>query len=179
MSQTVRNSQHSGLTRLRARTLAGLAIATFAVAWILASVFVHSLPHEVTDRARSPLLPGADIPPSVAVVFDHACINCHSEKTDWPAYSLLAPVSWFLENDVKHAREHLNLSRWDGLPELDQRTLLTAIATVIENREMPPHRYVMFHPEARLSADDAARVIDWTHAERRRLRASTSNAWAK
>src|SRR5271167_717263 len=127
MSQTVRTSQHPGLTRLRRRTVAGVAVSTLAVGWILASVCVHSLPHDISDRARAPLLPGANIPYEVAVVFEHACFNCHSEKTEWPAYSRLAPVSWLLENDVKRAREQLNLSRWDGLPEIDQRTLLTAI----------------------------------------------------
>jgi hypothetical protein len=91
----------------------------------------------------------------------------------------VAPVSWLVENDVKHAREHLNLSRWDSLQEVDQRMLLTAIATVLENREMPPHRYVVLHPEGKLSADDAVRVIEWTRAERRRLRAFASNVSAK
>ena len=66
----------------------------------------------------------------------------------------------------------MNLSRWDSLDTAEQRTLLTAIATVIENREMPPPRYLMLHPQAKLSADDSARVIEWAHAERRRLRAS-------
>jgi Haem-binding domain len=65
------------------------------------------------------------------------------------------------------------------LQEVDQRALLTAIATVIENHEMPPHKYVAFHPEARLSADDAVRVIEWTRAERRRLRAAASKVSAR
>ncbi len=142
-------------------------------------MLVHPFPHEASDRAGAPLLPGADIPPSVADVFAHACVNCHSEKTQWPWYSRVAPVSWLVESDVKHAREHLNLSRWDGLQEVDQRMLLTAIATVIENHEMPPHRYVVFHPEAKLSAEDSVRVIEWTRAERRRLRAAASSLSAK
>jgi hypothetical protein len=161
------------------RAIAGRAVSGFLLVWILASVFVHPLPREVSGRASATLLPGADVPPPVADMFGHACVNCHSEKTQWPWYSHLAPVSWLVENDVKHAREHLNLSRWDGLQEVDQRMLLTAIATVIENREMPPHRYVVFHPEAKLSAEDSARVIEWTRAERRRLRASASSVAAK
>ena len=108
-------------------------------------------------------------------VFGYACVNCHSEKTRWPWYSEVAPVSWLVESDVKRAREHLNLSRWYSLEAADQRLRLTAIATVIENREMPPHKYVMFHPEAKLSADDSVRVIEWTHAERRRLRESEAS----
>jgi hypothetical protein len=84
-----------------------------------------------------------------------------------------------VESDVKHAREHMNLSRWESFAAADRRLLLTAIATVIENREMPPHRYVLLHPEARLSAEDSIRVIEWTRAERRRLRASTNILMAK
>jgi hypothetical protein len=179
MRKTAINSSRPGLVPLRRRAIAGLAVSGCLLVWILASVFVHPLPRAVSGRVAAPLLPGADIPPPVADVFGKACVNCHSEKTQWPWYSHWAPVSWLVENDVKHAREHLNLSRWDDLQEVDQRMLLTAIATVIENREMPPHRYVVFHPEAKLSAEDSARVIEWTRAERRRLRGSASGIAAK
>jgi hypothetical protein len=147
--------------------------------WLLASVFVHPLPHESSDRVGAPLLLGADIPPSVVDVFAHACINCHSDNTRWPWYSHVAPVSWLVETDVKRARQRLNLSRWDRLDTAEQRQLLTAIATVIENREMPLHRYVVFHPEVKLSTDDSIQVIEWTHAERQRLRTSESSLTAK
>ena len=147
--------------------------------WLLASLFVHPLSHQPSDRAAAPALSGANIPPSVANTFARACINCHSEKTRWPWYSRVTPVSWLVESDVKHAREHLNLSRWNDLEAADQRLLLTAIATVIENREMPPSKYVALHPEAKLSAEDSVRVIEWTRAERRRLRESAFSLTAK
>jgi hypothetical protein len=152
-------------------------VSSLLVLWLLPSVFVHPLSHEASDRAGAALLPGAEIVPAVASVFAHACINCHSEKTRWPWYSLVAPVSWLVENDVKRARKLMNLSRWDRLDTAEQRLLLTAIATVIENREMPPHRYVVCHPEAKLSTDDSVQVIEWT--ERRRLRAAESGLTAK
>jgi hypothetical protein len=158
---------------------ARFTVSSLLLAWLLASVLVHRLPHEALDRAGAPLLLGADIPPSVADVFARACINCHSEKTRWPWYSHVAPVSWLIENDVKRGREHLNLSRWESLDATKQRLLLTAIATVIENREMPLHRYLVFYPEVKLSTDDSVRVIEWTQAERRRLRFSGSRLPAK
>jgi hypothetical protein len=179
MNQTVIDSRDAALFSSKRRAITGLAVSSLLLVWILASVFVHPLPHEVSDRASAPQLPGADIPPSVAGVLTNACVNCHSEKTQWPLYSRVAPVSWLVENDVKHAREHLNLSRWDDLQPVDQRMLLTAIATVIENHEMPPHRYVVIHPEAKLSADDSVRVIEWTRAERRRLRAAAAKVQAE
>jgi hypothetical protein len=179
VSKTFTNHSTLELARLKRGTGAGLAVFSLLVAWLLASVLVHALPHEASDRARTPLLLGADVPPSVMGVFVSACINCHSEKTRWPWYSYVAPVSWLVENDVKRARARLNLSRWDSLDAAEQRSLLTAIATVIENHEMPLHRYVMLHPEVRLSTDDSIRVIEWTHAERGRLRTSESSALAK
>jgi hypothetical protein len=161
----------SGYRVARKGAVVRIVSAVFGL-WILASVLVHRLPHDVSDRSGAPLLTGAEIGPSVSDVFNHACINCHSEKTRWPWYSNLAPASWLIEGDVKRARSRLNLSRWDGVDTAEQRALLTAIATVIENHEMPPHRYVMLHPEAKLSADASAQVIEWTRAERRRLRVS-------
>jgi len=115
----------------------------------------------------------------VASILERSCMDCHSNRTVWPWYSYVAPVSWLVENDVKRARARLNLSRWDSLDASEQRSLLTAIATVIENREMPLHRYVMFHREVRVSTDDSMQVIEWTHAERHRLRTSESSVPAK
>jgi len=179
VSKTFTNHSLLEPTRLRRGTGVGLAISGLLTGWLLASVFVHTLPHEASDRAGKPLLAGADVPPSVVDVFAGACVNCHSEKTRWPWYSHVAPVSWLVESDVKRARARLNLSRWDSLDASEQRSLLTAIATVIENREMPLHRYVIFHPEVRLSTDDSIQVIEWTHAERRRLRTAESSALPK
>ena len=158
---------------------AGLAVSGLLLVWLLASVLVHPLPHEALDRTGAPLLVGAAIPQSVADVFAHACINCHSEQTHWPWYSYVAPVSWLVESDVKRARKRLNLSHWDSLDGAEQRMLLTAIATVVENHEMPLHRYVVLHPDVKLSIDDSVQVIEWTHAERRRLRISASRLTAK
>ena len=179
MSKRVTNHSLPGPTRLKPGAGAGFAVSSLLLVWLFASVLVHPLPHEASDRAGAPLLLGADVPPSVVDVFARACINCHSEKTRWPWYSQVAPVSWLVENDVKRARERLNLSRWDRLDAAEQRLLLTAIATVIENREMPLHRYVVFHAEVKLSTEDSVQVIEWTHAERRRLRASESGLTAK
>jgi Haem-binding domain len=179
VSKTFTNHSLLEPTRLKRGSGVRLAVSSLLVVWLLASVFVHALPHEASDRAGTPLLLGADVPQAVFDVFTHACINCHSEKTRWPWYSYVAPVSWLVEKDVKRARERLNLSRWNSLDAAEQRSLLTAIATVIENREMPLHRYVMFHPDVRLSTDDSIQVIEWTHAERRRLRTAESSVPAK
>ncbi|HEY5650870.1 MAG TPA: heme-binding domain-containing protein, partial [Acidimicrobiia bacterium] len=41
-----------------------------------------------------------------------ACFDCHSNETEWPWYSNIAPVSWALQRDVDEGREELNFSEW-------------------------------------------------------------------
>ncbi|HEY3620218.1 MAG TPA: heme-binding domain-containing protein, partial [Candidatus Sulfotelmatobacter sp.] len=48
-----------------------------------------------------------------ARVLVRACGNCHSNHTDWPWYSHVAPVSWWIARDVREGRESLNLSEWE------------------------------------------------------------------
>ncbi len=33
--------------------------------------------------------------------FYNACADCHSNETNWPWYSHLAPVSWLIQSDVE------------------------------------------------------------------------------
>jgi len=173
MKESVTNYSRPETARIGSLGSLGFAAFGFVLLWVLASLLVHPLPHRVPESNPAELFKGAGITPAVVGIFRRACINCHSEKTQWPWYSRVAPVSWLVERDVKRARERMNLSHWDALGTSGQRLLLTAIGTVIENRKMPPRRYLMLHPEAKLSADESVEVIEWTRAERRRLRESS------
>lgn len=83
-----------------------------------------------------------------------ACYDCHSNETEWPWYSNLAPVSWLMTSDVERGREDLNFSdmgREDN--EFDKA------AEVVEEGEMPPLRYKLAHPGARLTANQEQELI--------------------
>ena len=83
-----------------------------------------------------------------------ACYDCHSNETEWPIYSWAAPASWLIRKDVEDGRDELNFSEWD----VRQRELRKA-AKLLEENEMPPSRYRLAHPEARLSAQEKADLI--------------------
>jgi cytochrome c len=106
----------------------------------------------------------------VRALLERACQNCHSQQTKWPAYSYLPLVSWALERDVAEARRHMDLSRWDRYSSEEKRDLLARIGTKVRNRQMPLRRYVLLHPEARLSESDIQAIYDWTKVQRRALR---------
>jgi cytochrome c len=79
-------------------------------------------------------------------------------------------VSWALEKDVADGRQHLDLSHWDQYSVDQQRDLLARIATEVRNGQMPLSRYLLLHPEARLSEADIQIIYEWTKAQRRALR---------
>lgn len=83
-----------------------------------------------------------------------ACFDCHSNETNWPWYSKVAPVSWLLEYDVTTGRSFFNFSEWE-----DGRILPEEFAFVINNNSMPPVKYRIIHPESRLTADQKQVLI--------------------
>ena len=45
-------------------------------------------------------------------LFFRACKDCHSNQTEWPWYSSVAPASWLVQRDVDEGRSHFNVSEW-------------------------------------------------------------------
>jgi mono/diheme cytochrome c family protein len=83
------------------------------------------------------------------VLAKQACFDCHSNETEWPAYSRVAPVSWLIQRDVSEGRAVLNFSEWQRV----QKEATEARQEVVE-REMPPAIYQIMHAHARLSDAD-------------------------
>jgi hypothetical protein len=42
-------------------------------------------------------------PPEVTSILENSCYDCHSNQTNWPFYSYIAPVSWLVARDVNKA----------------------------------------------------------------------------
>jgi hypothetical protein len=115
------------------------------------------------------ILRDAQIDPATLALMQRACQNCHSQQTVWPWYSHIAPASWLLARDVQQARMHMNLSRWQDYSPEDRVGLLSEIGSAVRNREMPVQRYLLLHPEARLTDAERQQIYRWTRTERNRI----------
>ncbi len=137
---------------------------------VLALPFVHPF-GPVRQQHSADLLPSAQATSSqVLPLLEKACQDCHSRRTHWPAYSYLPVLSWPLERDVAEARQHMDLSQWDRYSVDQKRDLLARIGAEVRNRQMPPQRYQLLHPAARLSEAEIQIIYDWAKAERRTYR---------
>lgn len=107
--------------------------------------------------------------PEVSSILDRSCRDCHSNKTVWPWYTKLAPVSWWLADHVNEGRQDLNMSEWGKLPKDRQDRKLRQMCDEIQDGMMPLSSYLPMHPTAKLSDQDKKTLCDWTDKERERL----------
>lgn len=115
-----------------------------------------------------------NLPPDVASILHRACGDCHSNDTQWPWYSAVAPTSWFVTGHVNEGRRHINFSAWvrPGKEPQDSVDRLKAISREVKEGGMPLTSYILVHWKAKLSPAEVSRICDWADQEALRLAAN-------
>lgn len=131
------------------RLLLGLLVVPIAIQFV------------PVERTNPPANPATELDAPVSAVLRRACYDCHSNRTHWPWYSRVAPISWVLADHVAEGREHLNLSFWTEYPTAKQLRLAEEIAEEVESGGMPLPMYLWLHTSAKLSPSDREEVGAW------------------
>jgi Haem-binding domain len=113
-----------------------------------------------TDPAKT-LKQKAAIPADVDAILARSCRNCHSNETQWPWYSYVAPASWAVIHDVNEGRAHMNLSEWTHTAE-EGADLLDSACKQVRRGSMPMASYTWIHRSAVLSDADKKALCRWT-----------------
>jgi heme-binding protein len=103
-----------------------------------------------------------NVQPTVANILNRACNDCHSNRTNWPWYSRVAPASWLVVSDVDRGRAAVNFSNWGGYSPQAQQKHLKEVCSEVTEGEMPALQYTLIHREARLTGDERTAVCRWT-----------------
>jgi Haem-binding domain len=138
------------------RTLKSI-VAVVAIAVIVGQVGTGQRAG-ITPKDRGLQLSSNSAPAQILL---KACGNCHSNHTDWPWYSHVAPVSWWIARDISEGREKLDFSQWETYSPRQKRDTLESMCGLISTGRMPPRLYTAMHPEAKLSEKDKQAVCAW------------------
>jgi hypothetical protein len=144
------------------------------VCLVVAQFFGPAKTNPASDATQS-IESRLQVTPQVAAILDRSCNDCHSNKTRWPWYSNVAPVSWFVIGHVNEGRENINLSEWGKYTPRDVDSLLRQMCREVKAGVMPLSSYTPLHPGSKLTAEDVKILCDWTDAERARLAAAQKN----
>jgi hypothetical protein len=127
--------------------LIGVGIIVFVLIQFVPFGHEHANPAMVSEPQWSS--------PAARALVKKSCFQCHSNETDWTWYSNIAPASWLIQYDVNAGRGQFNFSDWNNNPgDVDEMT------RVIQAGRMPPIQYTLFHPNAKLNAQQKHDLIN-------------------
>lgn len=102
----------------------------------------------------------------VHLILKSACFDCHSDNTRYPWYAEIAPVSYWLDDHIRHGKGDMNFSKWDTYSTKKKDHKMEELIEEVKQRHMPLDSYTWVHTDAKLSDEQIKAVVDW--AERYR-----------
>lgn len=156
------------MNRARLRKTAKLVLLVLGGLFVVIQFFRpdrDNPPEDPTRTLQATLSP----PAAVEAILDRACADCHSNRTRWPWYTNIAPVSWFVADHVHEGRRELSFSRWADYKVDRQARKLAGMCREARSGDMPLGSYVIIHRDAKLSKADVQTLCEWTAREHDRL----------
>ncbi|HET8864353.1 MAG TPA: heme-binding domain-containing protein [Gracilimonas sp.] len=97
----------------------------------------------------------------ISTIIQSACYDCHSYQTNYPWYSNIVPVSWWLQDHIDEGRDEFNLSLWADYPADRADHKLEEAIELVDAEEMPLPSYTWIHSDARLSDQERRELSAW------------------
>ena len=110
------------------------------------------------------------VPPDVERILETACYDCHSNKTVYPWYSKLQPVSYWLNDHIVEGKKELNFSEFAGYRLAKQFHKLEEVIGEVKENKMPLESYSFVHTDAKLTQDQKLQLANWAQAIRDSMR---------
>lgn len=117
------------------------------------------------DKTNPPIDPNLDFlaavnPPDViGKRIKNACYDCHSHHTEYPWYTNVAPLSWWIKGHINGGRKHLNFSTWTTYEKGKQEHKIEECVEMLEKKWMPLFSYTWLHPEAKMTDYEREEMI--------------------
>lgn len=115
------------------------------------------------------------IPENVQVILKNACLDCHSNTTDYLWFHHIAPVSWMINDHIVNGKDELNLSEWGQSDVFSKMDMLDEMCEEVEDGNMPLKSYRTIHTKARLSEEEKKILCDWSEKLTQELMAASVN----
>lgn len=106
------------------------------------------------------------LPPQIEKTFERACFDCHSNRTKYPWYAEIAPVSYWIAGHVNEGKEHFSLSDWNSYNAERKDHKLEELAEEVKEKHMPLESYLWIHNESKLSQADIDAIVTWVNQAR-------------
>ena len=109
------------------------------------------------------------VPENVRLILKTSCYDCHSNNTNYPWYSEIMPLGWWLNHHVQEGKAELNFSEFRLYSSKKQANKLEEMKDEILGRDMPMESYTWIHKNAILTDNQVKSISDWIDSSRKNL----------
>ena len=125
------------------------------------------------------------VPDTVQRILTIACYDCHSNNTNYPWYTNIQPLGWWMKDHIDQGKLHVNFSEFALLkPRAGGRFATKAqlqdfklqqVAETVNDAYMPLKSYTWIHGDAKLTDGQKQILIAWTDSARKQLSLAKEN----
>src|ERR1700712_2810012 len=91
-------------------------------------------PHDITHYVQ--------VPDSVMAVLKRSCYDCHSNHTDYPWYTNINPVGWWMRGHINDGKRSVNFSDLSSFNTKKLVHRLGDITEQVDKHDMPLPSYL-------------------------------------
>lgn len=134
---------------------------------LLALVVIQFIPLKRNQQVYESVLAfeqETQVSPKLSSILKANCYDCHSNQTQYPWYSAVAPINFWLDEHVQDGKKHFNLSQWSEYSIKRKDHKLEELIEEVEEAEMPLPSYTWVHGS--LTEIERQTLLDWAQMAR-------------
>lgn len=139
--------------------------------------FIRPVQNVSAEQSPTDIEKKYETPENVKATLSKACRDCHSNNTNYPWYSNIQPVAWWLDGHIRDGKKHLNFSEFGNYPPKKAEHKLEELVESQQDHWMPLDSYMKLHAEARLTSAESQELIDWANALRQKIKLESPEAF--
>lgn len=139
------------------------------IAWaLLASLviiqFIH--PKKNKSEGQQPNYIGNryEVPLDVQSIMAKACNDCHSNNTRYPWYANFQPIHWWLDDHIRDGKKEVNYDEYTQRSLRYQYHKMEETIEMVKEGKMPLNSYTWTHKDAKLTAEEKAKLTAWAQS---------------
>lgn len=100
----------------------------------------------------------------IAAILEKQCYDCHTNKTEYPWYSKIAPVSLWMADHIEEGNEHFDLTNWNNYNDKKKDHKLDELIEEVEEGKMPLKEYTWTHGD--ITEVEKEALVKWAKEAR-------------
>ncbi|WP_025741313.1 heme-binding domain-containing protein [Aquimarina pacifica] len=101
----------------------------------------------------------------VLTLLESKCYDCHSNKSTYPWYAEVAPISLWIGHHIEEGNEHFNVSKWETYSDKKKDHKLEELIEEVEEGEMPLKSYTLLH--GNITDTEKQALLTWAQEARK------------